>query len=330
MTPWFPFFGRDFLAATTGWTAEERGHYLTLLIVQWEQDGLPDDVKRLELISPGLKGSWKTVSEKFPVWKDGRRRNTRLEHERSKSHERSERARQSASQRWASGSMPSGDGQPDAAPPDCPDGACDGTCDRICERISTSIAPMSMSYSPPPPPSKSATWEQDWPTLRAAWNAEAKAGRRAAWRSASPPAGAGDRLQEEGWLAEALKAIPMVAELRAFENDVTLGQFCQPGWVAKVLGGYWRDKKRAPAAQAHGPRPGPDDRKPAATAAAEWSRAAADPEAARRREEYLAAKARKAAGTPDTAAVRATRDDHDQDEIERARATVLAQLKGAV
>jgi hypothetical protein len=122
----------------------------------------------------------------------------------------------------------------------------------------------------------------------------------------------------------------MVAELRAFENDVTLGQFCQPGWVAKVLGGYWRDKKRAPPAQAHGPRPGPDDRKPAATAAAEWSRAAADPEAARRREEYLAAKARKAAGTPDTAPVRAARDDHDQDEIERARATVLAQLKGAV
>ena len=53
MTPWFPFFGRDFLAATTGWTAEERGHYLTLLIVQWEQGSLPDDSKRLELISPG-------------------------------------------------------------------------------------------------------------------------------------------------------------------------------------------------------------------------------------------------------------------------------------
>jgi uncharacterized protein YdaU (DUF1376 family) len=263
MTPWFPFFGRDFLAATTGWTAEERGHYLTLLIVQWEQGSLPDDPKRLELISPGLKGCWKTVSEKFPAWKDGRRRNTRLEHERSKSHERSERARQSASQRWASESMPSGDGQHDAAHPDCPDGPCDGTCDRICDRISTSIAPMSMLNSPPPPV-KSATWEQDWPTLRAAWNAEAKAGKRATWRSSTPPAGAGERLQEDGWLAEALKAIPMVAELKAFENDVTLGQFCQPGWVAKVLGGYWRDKKRAPpAAPARPGYRGPEDRPPA-------------------------------------------------------------------
>jgi uncharacterized protein YdaU (DUF1376 family) len=263
MTPWFPFFGRDFLAATTGWTAEERGHYLTLLIVQWEQGSLPDDPKRLELISPGLKGCWKTVSEKFPAWKDGRRRNTRLEHERSKSHERSERARQSASQRWASESMPSGDGQPDAAPPDCPDGPCDGTCDRICDRISTSIAPMSMLNSPPPPPAKSAEWEQDWPTLRAAWNAEAKAGKRASWRSSSPPAGAGDRLQEDGWLAEALKAIPMVAELRAFDNDVTLGQFCQEGWVAKVLGGYWREKKRPPSAPPpRGGYRGQEDRPP--------------------------------------------------------------------
>jgi hypothetical protein len=263
MTPWFPFFGRDFLAATTGWTAEERGHYLTLLIVQWEQGSLPDDSKRLELISPGLKGSWKTVSDKFPIWKDGRRRNTRLEHERSKSHDRSERARQSASQRWASGSMPSGDGQAEPDSPDCQDEQCDRICERTSDRISTSIAPISMLNSPPPPPAKSAEWEQDWPTLRAAWNAEAKAGKRASWRSSSPPAGAGDRLQEDGWLAEALKAIPMVAELRAFDNDVTLGQFCQEGWVAKVLGGYWRDKKRPPSAQpARGGFRGQEDRPP--------------------------------------------------------------------
>ena len=96
MSSWFPFFGRDFLTATTGWTAEERGHYITLLIVQWEQKALTDDLKRLELVSPGITSCWAVVSEKFPVCGDGRRRNTRLEHERSKSHERSERARQSA------------------------------------------------------------------------------------------------------------------------------------------------------------------------------------------------------------------------------------------
>ena len=265
---WFPFFGRDFLAATTGWTAEERGHYVTLLIVQWEQGSLPDEPKRLEIISPGLKSSWKTVGEKFPLWKDGRRRNTRLEHERSKSHERSERARQSASQRWASDSMPSGDSPADPTPLEPPDGPSDGICERICDGISErmsgcispSNAPMSMYYSPPPPAPKSSDWGQAWPALREAWNAEAKAGKRAAWRSSSPPAGAIDRLAEDGWLDEALKAIPMIADLRAFDTDVTLGQFCQPEWVAKVLGGYWRDKQRTrPSA---GPSRNHDERGP--------------------------------------------------------------------
>jgi hypothetical protein len=55
----------------------------------------------------------------------------------------------------------------------------------------------------------------------------------------------------------------MVAELRAFDNDVTLGQFCQEGWVAKVLGGYWRDKKRPPSAPpARGGFRGQEDRPP--------------------------------------------------------------------
>ena len=82
MSSWFPFFGRDFLTATGGWTAEERGHYISLLAIQWEQAGLPDDLARLELMSPGITKCWDLVSQKFPVWKDGKRRNIRLEHER--------------------------------------------------------------------------------------------------------------------------------------------------------------------------------------------------------------------------------------------------------
>ncbi|NBW88038.1 MAG: hypothetical protein EBR23_14725, partial [Planctomycetia bacterium] len=102
---------------------------------------------------------------------------------------------------------------------------------------------------PPPPAIVCDSWEQDWPTLREAWNTDAKTGRRAAWRSSQPPAAVGDRLRESGWLGEAIKAIPLVAELRQFDTPVTLGQFCQPGWVAKVLGGYFRDRKREPAAR---------------------------------------------------------------------------------
>lgn len=269
---WFPFFGRDFIAATAGWTAEERGHYVALLIVQWEQDGLPDDVKRLELISPGIKGCWETVSEKFPVWKDGKRRNTRLEHERSKSHDRSERARQSASQRWAATAKPDGDAA-DAPKPPADDGSCERicerTCDGICDGICVPDAPMSMSYTPPPPAVADAS-KAGWPSLREAWNHEAKAGKRDPWRSAEPPDGALERLGEPGWIDEAMQAIPMLAGLGAFTSPVTLGQFCQKGWVAKVLGGYWREKRRQRPQRCAGDlndRPPPPEPDPAFEAA---------------------------------------------------------------
>lgn len=275
MTHWFPFFGRDFLAATIGWTAEERGHYMTLLIVQWEQGGLPDDVKRLELISPGIRSCWKAIQDKFPVWKDGKRRNTRLEHERSKSHDRSEKARQSASQRWASGSQPENAPNPPAPAVDGGE-QCEGICDRICEGTCdgtcSSDASMSMSSSPPPPAPPEAG-KQGWPELRKAWNEGASAGRRALWESAYAPGEALERLGETGWLDEALRAIPMLACCKRFDDPVTLGQFCKPGFVSKVLGGYWREKGRKAAPARGGPDEKPPPRvDPAFAAAAEATR----------------------------------------------------------
>lgn len=300
---WFPLFGRDFLAATTGWTAEERGHYVTLLIVQWEQDGLPDDLKRLELISPGLKGCWKTIADKFPVWKDGKRRNTRLEHERAKANDRSERARQSASQRWA-GAMPSGDSAANPKPPNPEPGQCERICDRICDGMSGGICSDDASITilnSPPPPAGSDGHGAAWAALREAWNTGAKQGRREEWISSQPPPKMADRLAEPGWLDEAIKAIGMTAGLLAFDHPVTLGQFAQPGWVAKVLGGYWREKRKPKPARA-GDQPA--DRPSAAEAAAAWQRAAADPEAARRRQEFLDARKRKGGGDAATEAAR--------------------------
>lgn len=80
-----PLFGRDFLASTMGWSAAERGHYAVLLIIQWEQGGLPPEVERLSLVSPGLSDCWGRLEGKFPVWDDGMRRNRRLEEHRAKS-----------------------------------------------------------------------------------------------------------------------------------------------------------------------------------------------------------------------------------------------------
>lgn len=235
MSSWFPFFGRDFLTATSGWTAEERGHYVTLLIVQWEQGGLPDDATRLELISPGLSGCWKTVQEKFPKWNDGKRRNIRLEHERSKSHERSERARQSASKRWESGVSDGGQRQPEK-PPDMPTHMPEH-CERTCPSIAQADAPMSMSTKG----SSSSAREADWPRLREAWNA----GCGVRWRSSRPSETVKAALAEDGWLATALEAIGHLPKCRYFSDPVTLNQFCKPGFVDEVLGGKWNNPKRS-------------------------------------------------------------------------------------
>jgi uncharacterized protein YdaU (DUF1376 family) len=101
---YLPLFGRDFLAATMGWTAEERGHYIVLLITQWEQGSVPTDPERLEMISPGVARCWGTLSTKFPAGKDGAMRNIRLEEHRAKATAlakgRAEKAARAAQARW--------------------------------------------------------------------------------------------------------------------------------------------------------------------------------------------------------------------------------------
>lgn len=257
MSVWFPLYGRDFLAGTLGWSAEERGHYVTLLVAQWEQDGLPNDLKRLELISPGVKACWATLEPKFPLSRGGKRRNTRLEHERHKAHQRSESARQSASKRWAAGG---GDSQGDDADhPEKEAGGCericDGTCGGMCDGSCRDDASIAISYSPPPPPPPPEALE-GWERLRKAWN-EAW-GEKRQWRSAQPFPEVLARLEEPGWLEEAIGAIPSIktGACSGFKTPPTLRQFCGADdqgvtFVAKLLGGEFTDdsikRRREPA-----------------------------------------------------------------------------------
>lgn len=250
MSAWFAFFGRDFLASTLGWSAEERGHYMTLLIAQWEQDGLPNDLKRLELISPGIRACWPVLECKFPLSRGGRRRNPRLEHERHKAHERSERARQSASARWTDSAREEGESA--AKPPP----ECATQCVEHCQDACSGDASMSMSYSPPPPPSPPGAFGGDWETLRDAWNGTW--GEKRQWRSAEPPPEAVARLETPGWLEDALQAIPAIktGACSGFRTPPTLRQFCGIDgngvtFVAKLLGGEFTDetaglRRRAP------------------------------------------------------------------------------------
>ena len=241
---WFAFFGRDFLAATLGWSAEERGHYITLLVAQWEQDGLPTDMARLELISPGVSRCWTTLESKFPVGLGGRRRNSRLEHERHLAHERSERARQSASARWANKESQEG----------VDPGGCVTQCVTHCSEPCSDDAAMTMSYSPPPPPPRGAWGGEEaaegWQSLRNAWNAVW--GEKRQWRSTEPPKEAIARLSEPGWLQEALLAIPAIKKgaCSGFRTPPTFRQFCgsdpeRGTFVARLLGGEFTDTERA-------------------------------------------------------------------------------------
>ena len=250
MTAWFSFYGRDFLASTLGWSAEERGHYLTLLVAQWEQDGLPNDLKRLELISPGVGKCWKLIEEKFPIGVGGKRRNVRLEHERHLAHERSERARQSASARWSK-TVVAQTTNPDISAGN--DGSeCCRICGRICDGTCSGDASMSISYSPPPPPPPPGLETDEeragWDRLKSAWNAVWNDKRK--WRSIEPPPEAIDRLREPGWLDEAIQAIPEIkaGACSGFRTPPTLRQFCERtergSFVARMLGGEFTDGER--------------------------------------------------------------------------------------
>jgi uncharacterized protein YdaU (DUF1376 family) len=102
---YLPLYVRDFLTSTIGWTAEERGHYLTLLMIQWDRGSLPAEANDLERLSPGVRQCWSVLAGKFPVCEDGTRRNAKLEEHRCRCVEirekRSQAAKSAASGRWS-------------------------------------------------------------------------------------------------------------------------------------------------------------------------------------------------------------------------------------
>ncbi len=91
--PAFDFYAQRWLAGTASLTAEERGAYIQLLAEQWEQDGLPNDMKRLSAVARCRSGALAVVLDKFPVCEDGRRRNFRLEVTRAEQRARIETSR---------------------------------------------------------------------------------------------------------------------------------------------------------------------------------------------------------------------------------------------
>lgn len=97
--PHFSFYPGDFLAGVQGFTKPQRGDYITLLCYQWANGSIPTDEDELQMVCGGPVHP--KVMAKFP---DGK--NARLEKERGRAEERSDKAKSAADARWKPKHMP--------------------------------------------------------------------------------------------------------------------------------------------------------------------------------------------------------------------------------
>jgi uncharacterized protein YdaU (DUF1376 family) len=274
---WMPLYVSDFLTATLGWSAEERGHYLTLLMAQWAlgDQGLPSDVKALDRISQGLASCWQMLESKFPAGPDGRLRNARLEEHRADSIEAREKKVRAANaandaKRLKAEAAAAAAAEAEAASQST---QTDTQCDTHTEtQTATQCGTPSPSPSqentgrqfaraaadPPlakpkaaerepaaadgePPGGQRARpgWVHDeWARIVAAWNATERA---VPWTLATPPNGFADQAASPGWVESALTAIALLPQCRRFERPVPWTQFVRE--IDRILAGEFRDPR---------------------------------------------------------------------------------------
>ena len=235
-----PLYVRDFLTSTFGWTAEERGHYMVLLMLSWDRGGLPEDLASLERLSPGVTSCWALLEPKFPVGDDGVRRNQRLEEHREKALKarlkRAEAGRkggqrkaqakpqQSSSNATAKLKQPEPEPEPYSS----------------FQEEGGQRQPSPAEDPPATPPKRSSVSGGAWQSFLERWNA----GAGARWRSKRPPPEAIRAIGDEGWLDVALAAIDHLPNCKYFEQPVDLPLFCRPGFVDKVVGHAYDVKHR--------------------------------------------------------------------------------------
>ena len=254
---YIPFFGRDFYASTAMWTAEEVGHYIRLLVIQWDSGGLPTELERLELVSPGVGRVWPLLSSKFPVCDDGLRRNCRMEEHREKATElkdaRSEAGQEGNRKRWGDRKPIANGSQTDRKP--------------IANGIANGIAktsPPSPSPSPSPNPSQKEKththgggeneflqpgWAADeWAAFAASWNDTERA---EPWTHLTAPEGWADLAATPGWLQRANEALAMLPGREYFDRPLPVTRFFD--FVDRIRAGEFADPKDLPRGRARKP-----------------------------------------------------------------------------
>ncbi len=138
--PAFQFYADDFLAGTMTMTNEERGAYISLLCLQWSKGFVTElDIQRMCL---GMPTHCQSICQsKFEAGDDGHYRNKRLEKERTKQKERSEKQRDIANLRWKN--------HANALPEDMPDDA-KAYAESVPEACFPSPSPTPIIHTPTP------------------------------------------------------------------------------------------------------------------------------------------------------------------------------------
>jgi hypothetical protein len=122
-----------------------------------------------------------------------------------------------------------------------------------CHAASVTRLEKTRLDNPPPPPQVAALPEAK-ATLLAAWKAAAKKGHVQPWNASGMPDGFPARVEEPGWLEDALRAIEWLPRCRYFdEGKVTVMQLCGAGFVGRVLGHQYDNPK--PAGRRRGAEP---------------------------------------------------------------------------
>lgn len=246
---YIPLFGRDFLASTTGWTAAERGHYITLLIVQWEQGAVPAGLDRLELVSPGVSSVWQIIEPKFPVWEDGLRRNVRMEQHRTKAQE----LKAKRSKAGKLGGRQASSGEDDSDDAENQTGSKPEANDQANNQAKTKPPSPSPSPSPSPfvfpaspecsahthtPSGVLGAGAEAWERFVTAWN---RTERAVPWTPILPPNGWSELAYTPGWLDRATHALAKLPGCEWFERPVAITKFM--GYVDRILAGEFDGPK---------------------------------------------------------------------------------------
>ncbi len=249
---YMPLYVRDFLTSTFGWSAEERGHYLTLLMLAWDRGGLPAELEHLERLSPGITSVWHMLADKFPIGEDGQRRNARLEKHRERCVELKEK-RVEAARRAAAGKAAAAAARANAEQSHGNRGA--NAEQTQSKRDPNVIHPTSTSTSTSTSSLREERnththtgaddfrqpgWAADeWTRFVAAWNATERA---QPWRHLSPPEGWVDLAASPGWLQRAYEALEMLPSRLYFGSPLPVTRFFD--FVDRIRAGEFAEPKQ--------------------------------------------------------------------------------------